>query len=312
MKQKTDKSLQFRSYLTPKHWPLWSAIGLLRASVYLPVPVTHRLGSALGMLIYRLTPSRRRAARINIKQAFPDFSKEEVDALNKASFQSLGISIFEMGASWFEKTSVLKQQCQIEGQEHLDKAIAKNKPVILLTGHFTTLEIGARLIGFYCKQYSGVYKKARNPLFNAIMVRYRSTFGDALTENKDVRSIIRDLKKGYVTWFAPDQDFKRQDIVFTPFLGGIASTLTATAKLARITNASIVPFYPIRLENGKGFKLMVFPALENFPSDDIEADSARINKTIEEMVYKHPEQYLWSHKRFKTQASGRHNNIYTR
>lgn len=309
MNQKIDKSLQFRSYLTPGYWPLWFAIGLLRLSVYLPNSVMQKIGSALGMLIYRVTPSRRRAARINIKQAYPDFTKKEIETLNKKSFKNLGISIFEMGIAWFEKNSVLKQQCQIEGKEHLDQAIKDNTAVILLTGHFTTLEIGSRLIGFYCNKYNGVFKKAHNPLFNALMVHYRSNFGDELINNKNVRGIIRGLKKGHATWFAPDQDFRHQDIVFTPFLGGIASTLTATAKMAKMTKASVVPFYPVRLENGKGFKLIVLPALENFPSDDIEADSARVNKAIENMVYDCPEQYLWSHKRFKTQAD-RSSNIY--
>jgi len=125
-----------------------------------------------------------------------------------------------------------------------------------------------------------------------------------------VRAIIRGLKNGHATWFAPDQDFKHQDIVFTPFLGGIASTLTATAKLAKITNATVLPFYPVRLKNGKGFKLIILPALEDFPTDDIVADSARVNKVIEEMAYSHPEQYLWAHKRFKTQPEGK-NSIYT-
>ena len=301
MNKATDRSLLFRSYLAPKHWPLWIAIGILRLIASLPISLIYKIGSALGMLIYRVIPSRRRAARINIKQAYPDFTKQEIDALNKKSFKSLGISIFEMGIAWFEKSSVLKQQCQIEGKEHLDQAIANNKAVILLTGHFTTLEIGARLIGFYCDKYNGVFKKAHDPLFNAIMVHYRSNFGDELIDNKNVRSIIRGLRKGHATWFAPDQDFHRQEIVFTPFLGGIASTLTATAKIARLAGAAVVPFYQVRLENGKGFKIIVLPALENFPSDNIEADSARVNKVIEKMVYDCPEQYLWSHKRFKTQ-----------
>ena len=309
MKQKIDKSLQLTSYLAPKHWPLWCAIGLLRLSVFLPSNVTYRLGSALGLILYRLMPSRRRAARINIRQAYPDFTKAEIDTLNKKSFKSLGISIFEMGVAWFEKSSVLKQKCQIEGKEHIDQAIAQNKPIILLTGHFTTLEVGSRLIAYYCDKYSGVYKKARDPFFNAIMVKYRSTFGDHLTDNKNVREIIRNLKSGHATWFAPDQDFKRQDIVFTPFLGGTASTLTATAKMARISKAVVIPFYPVRLENGQGFKLIVLPALENFPSDDIHIDSALVNKTIEDMVYACPEQYLWLHKRFKTQPD-RSTNIY--
>ncbi len=310
MNHQTNKSLQFRSYFSPKYWSLWFAIGLLRLSVYLPPSVIQRIGSAVGMLIYRVTPSRRRTARINIKQAFPELGKKEIDALNKKSFQSMGISIFEMGTAWFEKSKVLKQQCQIEGKEHLDQAIKNHKAVILLTGHFTTLEIGGRLIGTYCDKYNGVYKKARNPLFNAIMAHYRTNHVDELIDNKNVRGIIRGLKKGHATWFAPDQDFSYQDIVFTPFLGGIASTLTATAKMAKMTNAAVVPFYPVRLKDGKGFKLVVLPALENFPSEDIKADSAHVNKAIEDMVYACPEQYLWAHKRFKTQPDGR-SSIYS-
>lgn len=288
---------------------MWFAIGLLRLSVFLPASIMSQLGSSLGTLIYLVAPSRRRVARINIKQAFPDSTEKEIDTINKKAFQSLGISIFEMGIAWFEKSHILKERCQIEGKENLDIALSKNKPIILLSGHFTTLEVGGRLISFYCNKTSGVYKKARNPLFNAIMVNNRSIILDDIIENKNVRGIIRGLKEGYATWFAPDQDFKRQDIVFTPFLGGIATTLTATAKLARITNASVVPFYPVRLDNNKGFKLIVLPALENFPTDDIKADSARVNKVIEDMVYEQPEQYLWSHKRFKTQPDGQ--SIYT-
>lgn len=304
-----NKSLTFSSYLAPRFWPTWLAVGLLRLFALLPASVLHHLGSALGMLIYRTVTSRRRAARINLKQAYPELSDSEISQLNKKAFKSLGISIFEMGVAWFADSNSLKQRCQIEGKEHLDNAMARGKGAILLTGHFTTLEIGARLIGFYADKYNGVFKKAHDPLFNAIMVHYRSRFGDDLIENKNTRAIIRGLKKGHATWFAPDQDFADQDIVFTPFLGGIASTLTATAKLAKITGAAVVPFYPVRLEQGKGYKLVVMPELENFPGDDIEADSARVNKTIESMVYDCPEQYLWSHKRFKTQPD-RITNIY--
>ncbi len=263
------------------------------------------------MLIYRVTPSRRRTARINIKQAFPELGTEEIETLNKKSFQSMGISIFEMGIAWFEHNSTLKQQCEVEGKQHLDQAIKDNKAVILLTGHFTTLEMGGRLLSNYVNKYNAVFKKAHNPLFNALMVHYRSARIDELIENKNVRGVIRGLKKGHATWFAPDQDFSYQDIVFTPFLGGIASTLTATAKMAKMTNAVVLPFYPVRLNNGNGFKLVILPALENFPSGDIKADSARVNKAIEEMVYTCPEQYLWAHKRFKTQPDGR-DSIYHR
>jgi KDO2-lipid IV(A) lauroyltransferase len=197
----------------------------------------------------------------------------------------------------------MRSICQVEGKEHLDRALANGKGVILLTGHFTTLEIGAMLIGLYTK-LNGVYKKAHNPMFNAFMTHYRSTYGEELIENKNIRSMIRGLRKGRATWFAPDQDFAEQDIVFTPFLGGVASTLTATARLSEMTGAEVVPFYPVRLNKGRGYKLVIMPALENFPSSDIEQDAARINQAIEQMVYANPEQYGWVHKRFKTRPPG--------
>jgi len=309
LKVTTDKSLQLSSYLSPRYWPTWFAIGLLRLCTYLPISVLHALGKALGMLLYHTVKSRRRVARINLKQAYPELDDAAIDKLNKQSFKSLGISIFETGIAWFKSDDTLMKLCKIEGREHLDKAVADKKGVILLSGHFTTLEMGGRLIGKFVDKYNAVYKRAHDPLFNALIVHYRSKMGDELIETRNVRAMIKGLKNGHATWFGPDQDFADQDIVFTPFLGGIATTLTATAKLAKMTGAAVVPFYPVRLENGQGYKLIVLPALENFPSDDIEADCALVNRTIETMVYHCPEQYLWSHKRFKTQPD-RVTNIY--
>ena len=136
------------------------------------------------------------------------------------------------------------------------------------------------------------------------MTHRRAYYGDELIENNNVRAVIRGLRKGAITWFAPDQDFAQQDIVFTPFLGGIASTLTATARMSEITGAAVVPYYAERLDNARGYRLVLLPELENFPTGDIQADSARINKAIEEMAYANPSQYGWVHKRFKTQPPG--------
>jgi KDO2-lipid IV(A) lauroyltransferase len=295
--------LNARDYLAPRYWPLWLVFGLMRLISMLPLRWMQAIGAGIGILIYRLVASRRRVARINIKQAYPDYSEEQIRELNIASFKSLGISVFEIAQAWWMSRDYLRSVCQVEGKQHLDQALAKGKGVILLTGHFTTLEIGAMLIGLYTT-LNGVYKKAHNPMFNAFMAHYRSTYGEELIENKNVRALIRGLRKGRATWFAPDQDFADQDIVFTPFLGGVASTLTATARMAEMTGAAVVPFYPVRLDKGRGYKLMIMPELEDFPSDDIDRDSARVNKAIEGMVYANPEQYGWVHKRFKTQPPG--------
>ena len=295
--------LNARAYLAPKYWPMWLLFGLLRLMTMLPIRWTQAIGAGLGLLVYRLVPSRRRVARINIRQAYPDYSEEQIRALNVASFKSLGISVFETTLAWWADRDYMRSICEVEGRQHLDDALVRGKGVVLLTGHFTTLEIGAMLVGLYT-QLNGVYKKAHNPMFNAFMAHYRSTYGEELIENKNVRALIRGLRKGRATWFAPDQDFSEQDIVFTPFLGGIASTLTATARMAEMTGAKVVPFYPVRLDRGQGYRLVILPALQDFPSDDIEKDSARINKAIENMVYANPTQYGWVHKRFKKRPPG--------
>jgi KDO2-lipid IV(A) lauroyltransferase len=295
--------LRTADYLAPRYWPMWLVFALMRLIALLPLTWMQAIGAGLGLMVYRLVPSRRRVARINIRQAYPDYSEEQIRTLNRASFKSLGVSVAEIALAWWGNRDYLRSICEVDGKEHLDNALAHGKGVILLTGHFTTLEIGAMLVGLYTS-LNGVYKKAHNPMFNAFMAHYRSTYGEELIENKNVRAIIRGLRKGRATWFAPDQDFADQDIVFTPFLGGKASTLTATARMAAMTGAAVVPFFPVRLEKGKGYKLVILPALQDFPSDNIEKDSARVNKAIEQMVYANPEQYGWVHKRFKTRPPG--------
>ena len=295
-------SLQVHRWLHPKYWGLWLFFGLQRLSTLLPLRAIEAPGAVIGWLLYRLAPSRRRVTYINIQQAYPDYSLEQIDALVKASYKSLGISVFEMALAWWATNSYLRAHCSVEGLEHLEQALAKGKGVILLTGHFSTLEMGGVLMSLYTPLHT-VYKKAHNPMFDTFMFYYRSKHLKKVIANTNVRDFIKGLREGYATWYAPDQDFT-QGIVFAPFLGGVATTLISTAKIAKMTGASVVPFYPQRLDKGQGYKLVILPALENFPSGDQYQDAVKVNQTLEEMVRKNPEQYAWVHKRFKTQPPG--------
>ncbi|HHO58933.1 MAG TPA: lipid A biosynthesis lauroyl acyltransferase, partial [Thiotrichales bacterium] len=262
------KPFPYRDYLAPGYWPMWLGFGLLKAATRLPVNWSLAIGDKLGWLIYHLVASRRHVACLNIKQAYPDYTEAQRQQLNLACFRSLGMSIFETAYAWYGTDAKLRKICAVEGLHHVEQARENGRGVIILTGHFTTLDIGGRLSGFYLSDYNGVYKKAHNPLFNAMMTHCRARYGNALIENRDVRKVIKGLKQGNPTWFAPDQDFADQDIVFTPFLGGLATTLTATAKMARLTGASVIPFCPVRLDktraDGVRYKMVFYPPLENF------------------------------------------------
>jgi len=295
-----EKPIRSTSYLAPKYWGTWLLFLIMRLVALLPLSVIEAIGTGLGLLTYRLLPSRRRVARINIRQAYPEFDEDQIKHLMRKSFISLGISVFESGLAWWARRDYLRKHCNVEGIEHLESALAKGNGVILLTGHFTTLEIGGILMALYTP-LNAIYKKAHNVMFNDFMVHYRSRHLQQVISNKDVRSFIRGLKSGVATWYAPDQDSAGKNTVYTPFLGGTASTLTSASRIASITQAAVVPFYPVRLGGGKGYKLVIQEALENFPGDDMTEDSARINQAIEKMVRLQPEQYAWIHKRFKHQ-----------
>ena len=116
--------------------------------------------------------------------------------------------------------------------------------------------------------------------------------------------MIRALKKGEVVWYAPDQGHGKKDSLFVPFFNVPALTLAATSRLAKITGAAIVPYFPQRLPGKASYQVIIQPALEDFPSDDLATDTRRINQLLEEWIRQVPEQYLWIHRRFKKASAG--------
>jgi len=303
MSEKRER-LNPRAYLAPRHWPTWLGLGLLRLSAFLPYRVQLALGSGIGRLIYRLVPSRRYVARVNVGLCFPDYSRAERERVVKGTFIATAISLFEAALAWWGSDARMKRLYRIEGLENLTAARKQGKGVLLIGGHYTTLEISGRLLSFDCDKVQPIYKRAHNPLFNAVMVRSRLRHCDDLLINSDMRGILRALKRGGVVWYAPDQDFGRERSVFAPFMGVPTATLTATSGLARLSGAPVLPLYSERLPGTEGFLLRIGKPIEPFPSGDEVEDATRINAAIETQVRRTPEQYLWVHKRFKTRPPG--------
>ena len=256
------------SFLHPRFWLLWLGLGLLWLVVQLPYPVLLWLGRGLGALMYRVARSRRQIARRNLQLCFPELSEKERERLLRENFISTGIAFFEMAMSWWWPKSRLQRLAQIQGLEHLQQAQAEGQGVILMTLHFTTLEIGGALLGQW-HTIDGMYREHKNPVFDA-----------------------------------PDQDYGRKQSIFVPWFGIQAATVTATTKFARLGRARVIPYTLERLPEGRGYSLVVHPPLDDFPGESEEADCRRINEWIEDAVRQHPEQYLWAHRRFKTRPEG--------
>lgn len=297
---------RFRArFLHPRFWLLWLGLGLLWLLVQLPYVCLLWLGRGLGALMFHLAGSRRRIARRNLELCFPELSEARREQLLRENFASTGIAFFEMAMSWWWPRQRLARLARIEGLEHLQRAQAEGQGVILMAFHFTTLEIGAALLG-QRQTIDGMYREHSNPVFDYVQRRGRERHNADATaiEREDIRAMLRVLRAGRAIWYAPDQDYGRKQSLFAPLFGIPAATVTATTKFARLGKARVVPFSQSRLADGSGYRLVIHPPLEDFPGESEEADCRRINQLVEQAIRQQPEQYLWAHRRFKTRPDG--------
>ena len=276
----------------------------MRLIAVLPYSAQLFVGRRLGDLMYLLSPGHRRVARINLRLCLPEIDENERRKLVRLTFQSVGISLTESAFSWWGSEPSLRRIHRIEGLEHLNKALEQGTGALLLGGHYTTLEISGRFLALHNDAVQPIYKPAHNELFNAVMVHCRTRLFDDLLVNRDMRTIIRNLKNNKVVWYAPDQDFGRAQTVFAPFMGIEAASLTMTSRIAKLSKAPVLPFYSQRLPGNQGYLIRLMPPLDDFPSGDDVLDCTRVNQAIEQQVRDAPEQYLWLHRRFKTRPEG--------
>ncbi len=300
------KQNRFRwQFLHPRFWLLWLGLGVLWLLVQLPYPVLLRLGRWLGALMYRFAGSRRHIARRNLELCFPELSVTEREYLLRQNFASTGIAFFEMAMSWWWPHKRLQRLVHIDGLEHLQQASREEQGVILMAIHFTTLEIGAALLGQH-HTIDGMYRAHKNPAFDYVQRKGRERHNaDAIAiEREDVRTMIRHLRQGRAIWYAPDQDYGAKQSLFVPLFGVPAATVTATTSFARLGRARLITMRQTRLPRARGYLLQIEPAWQDFPGENEEQDCLRINQWVEQAIQAHPEQYLWSHRRFKTRPEG--------
>lgn len=282
-------------------------IALIRMLHVLPLGLLSRLGEAFGMLLYVLGAERRRVCRINLERCFPERPGAERERMVRGHFRAFGRSLLEHGLLWWSPRERLVQLVRIEGREHFDRLRAQ--PVILLAPHFVGLDTGFTRLS--CEaDLASMYSKQKSEAMNAILLHGRTRFGrQRLFSRQDgVRAAIAALRDGLPFYYLPDLDYGPRETIFVPFFGVPAATITGLSRLARLTGARVLPCITRMLPGGEGYVLTFYPAWEGFPSGDqpadIEADTQRMNAFIEERVREMPEQYLWTHKRFKTRPPG--------
>jgi KDO2-lipid IV(A) lauroyltransferase len=284
--------------LAPRYWATWAGLGFLRLVALLPYPAIVTLGRLLGALVRHLARRFVRIARRNLELCFPELSPAQRERLLAAHFASLGIALLEIPFAWWSRPARFERLVHIDGAEHLRAALARNCGVILLTAHFTSMEMAGRAL-LTVAPVGFLYRRPSNEVVAYALEHFRVGYGGHPIPKDDIRAFISALKRNECVWYAPDQSYRNKGAEMVPLFGIPAATNTLTSRLARMTGATVLPYFFRRLPGTQGYHGVIHPPLENFPSDCPVADTERFNHMIEAQVRLVPEQYLWIHRRFK-------------
>lgn len=294
---------QSSSLYTPRHWPSWVGLGLLRLVVMLPQSARWQVARGLSRLLSPLLKRRRRITAINIGLAFPELTAQEQAQRVQAHLDSQIMGLVELGMAWWLSDRAIDKLVRIEGLEHLQSALKGKQGVILLSAHFGALDLSVRALGLK-QSFDFTYRPHQNPVINHFLLKGREANDKHAIPRDDVRAFLRTLKRGRAVWYASDQNFGHKNSQFIDFFGVPAATNTGLSRIARLSGAQVVPYFYRRNADHSSYVVEILPALEHFPTDDPAQDALRVHGLIENTVSKAPEQYYWSHRRYKDRPQG--------
>ena len=278
-------------------------LSVLRTLSRMPYPALRGLGNFAGSIAWGLARSRRRIALTNLRLCFPDWTEAEREAVARDHFRYFMRSFFERFVFWYGSPERIRALCRVEGREHFDAH--HGKPMILLAPHFVGLDAGGTRLQVETPVAS-MYAAQKSRVLTEAMTQGRSRFhtenSTMILRTEGMRAALRPIRDGVPFYFLPDMDLGPRDALFVPFFGVPAATVASVSRLAKIARAKVVPC--VTMMERDGYVVRLYPAWEDFPSGDLEADTRRMNAFIEERVLEMPAQYLWTHKRFKTRPPG--------
>lgn len=290
------------SFYGPRYWPTWLGLGFFYLLSILPVTISLAFGRLIGDLFYYAARSRRHIAEVNVAHCFPHLSAAEQNQLVRKIMHSTGKAVVEAAIGLWGPAYQMKNRYTISGLEHIEAAKAAGQGVLLIGCHFTTIDLVGRVL---CNHFDFdvLYRKDKNPLMAYMIASARGRFAQSAIVRADTRQLIKNLRDAHIVWYAPDQDYGAKYSVFAPFFGVQAATIVGTSRIAKMGKAIVIPIVHYRDENNH-YHIEIDAPLENYPTGDDVVDATRINQLFEVAIAKHPDQYLWVHRRFKTRPPG--------
>ncbi len=270
----------------------------------LPLPLMLLFGTLLGEIAFYCASSRRAITIKNLKTCFPHLDDRAIRTLARKHFHHIATLLFTSALAWWAPQSRILRLCAVSDKKMMARIISGEEKLILLCPHFTNLEFTGAF--FFCQRYmTSIYQRHKTPAINRLIFKRRTRFGSTFFDKNNISpSMIKSIRKGIPFYYLPDQDPGRKNSVFAPFYGIPTATYSVLSRITRLGQAKVIPCM-IRLKPwGSGFELLFGAPIENFPSGSAIQDATMMNHHIEMLIENAPEQYFWSHRRFKTRPQG--------
>ena len=283
--------------LHPKYLPTWFGMGFIYLCKFLPYKVIIFLGTLLGHLLHGVSPHRRQIAKANMQLCFPDKNEEEIDVLVKGHFKNMGIGVFEIAIAWWSSARAIDNLKVSSENVNIFNEIDKEQGVLILIKHSTHVELDIRLMAQEI-ELGGMYKPQSNEVMNYLMIRARNRYVIGAIHNHQAKEAVKWINNGQKFLYAADQDYGEKNSRFIPFFGVDAATITFPERLSK-SGVKIVMANVSR--NKKGFHLE-FHEISDYKEEG--SVLKEVNKFYEKFILNSPENFLWTHRRFKSRPPG--------
>ena len=285
---------------------LWLIVSFLGA---LPRPLARAIAISLAHVAYRLHGKLRRVGLRNLELAFPDMPRRQRRRILRGVFTSLGRQLAEVCLFPRYTRENVGSVVIYEGFENFERALARDKGVLFLTGHLGAWELSSFVHSLHGHPLKIVLRPIDNPLVDALVQRYRTLHGNVAVNKDDfVRSLLTAMKKGEAVGILMDTNMTPPQGVFVDFFGIAACTASGMARIALRTDAAVIPGFAVWDRVLRKYRLHFEPPIELVRTGDLEADivanTARFTRKIEDVIRRYPEQWLWVHRRWKTRPPG--------
>jgi len=291
--------LSLDRFWAPRYWPVWVLLLWLRSSVFLPFRWQISIGKRFGRILKPLMRKSSHSAARNLEICFPELTNDERDLLLTRHFEALGASVAEMAIGWFAPIGRLRRLIHVEGRENLEAAKQREKGILLFVGHFTCLEVGVAILEDLFSSGGGMYRPVKNEMLGILARRGRNRSLQNLLPSNNIRGLVRALRENAMFVYLSDHAQVESNNVLLPFFGEPALTTTAASRLAKLSGATVLPYFFRRLPDDSGYVVNIAPPMESFPSDDPIVDTRRLVSQLEDYIRLAPEQYIWTYRRFK-------------